>query len=54
MSLCQANLLGGNTTRRVSLYVVCDQCRASKLSRYRPEVLEGYNQSDVDEPIEPD
>lgn len=38
----------------IPLCRVCDQCRASKLARYRPEVLEGYDQSDVDEPIEPD
>jgi hypothetical protein len=27
-------------------------CRDEKLSRYRPEILSGYNQSDVDEPID--
>ena len=33
---------------------VCDVCRKAKLSKYRPEILTGYNQSDVDEYIEPD
>ena len=33
---------------------VCDACRARKLARYRPEILTGYDQSDVNEPIEPD
>jgi len=33
---------------------VCDECIKIKLSRYRPEILTGYDQSDVDEPIEPD
>ena len=31
---------------------VCDECCEVKLSRYRPEILRGYNQLDVDEPIE--
>jgi len=33
---------------------VCDKCKKAKLSRYRRCILEGYDQSDVDEPIEPD
>lgn len=33
---------------------VCQKCRAEKLSRYRPEILTGYTQADLDEPIEPD
>jgi len=33
---------------------VCDCCVEAKLSRYRPEILTGYDQSDVDEPIEPE
>jgi len=32
---------------------VCDICKELKLSRYRPEILTGYTQADVDEPIEP-
>jgi hypothetical protein len=38
----------------IPLCRVCDECREAKLSRYRPEILTGYDQSDVDEPIEPD
>jgi hypothetical protein len=33
---------------------VCDLCVDAKLSRYRPEILSGYTQADVDEPIEPE
>lgn len=36
----------------IPLCKVCELCAAHKLSKYRPEILEGYNQSDVDEPIE--
>jgi hypothetical protein len=32
---------------------VCDRCEKSVMSRYRPEIFTGYDQSDVDEPIEP-
>ncbi len=38
----------------IPLAKVCDKCRAEKLKGYRPEILSGYDQSDVDEPIEPD
>lgn len=31
---------------------VCDKCRAHKLAGYRPEILRGYTQADVDEPID--
>jgi len=37
----------------IPLCKVCDSCRKEKLSRYRPEILSGYDQGDVDEPIEP-
>lgn len=30
----------------------CHKCHKEKMSRFRPEILTGYNQSDVDEPIE--
>ena len=36
----------------IELCRVCDQCEAEKLARYRPEILSGYTQADVDEPIE--
>lgn len=38
----------------IPLCRVCGKCEQQKLSRYRPEILTGYDQSDVDEPIEPD
>lgn len=33
---------------------VCTRCRAQRLRAYRPEILTGYTQADVDEPIEPE
>lgn len=39
--------------QRIYLCRVCERCEKAKLSRYRPEILSGYDQSDVDEPIEP-
>ena len=38
----------------IPLCVVCDDCVDQKLSRYRPEILSGYTQADVNEPIEPE
>lgn len=38
----------------IELCRVCDDCAREKLSRYRPEILSGYDQGDVDEPIEPE
>jgi hypothetical protein len=38
----------------IFLCYVCDKCRDEKLSKYRPEILTGYTQADVDEPIEPE
>lgn len=40
--------------QRIPLCRVCDICREEKLSRYRPEILTGYTQADVDEQIEED
>jgi hypothetical protein len=37
----------------IMLCKVCDHCVEHKLSKYRPEILSGYDQNDVDEPIEP-
>ena len=37
----------------IPLCKVCERCRKEKLSAYRPEILTGYTQADVDEPIEP-
>ncbi len=36
----------------IPLTRVCDRCVDLRLSRYRPEILTGYTQADVDEPIE--
>jgi len=38
----------------IPLCKVCVMCEEEKLSRYRPEILTGYTQADVDEPIEPE
>ena len=38
----------------IPLARVCERCKKKKLAGYRPEILTGYNQADVDEPIEPD
>lgn len=53
-----------NDARGIPLCRVCSLCRKAKLSKYRPEILTGfaqkrdfrvfYDQSDVDEPIEPE
>lgn len=45
---------GVNDAQGLYLCKVCDCCEQEKLSRYRPEILTGYGQADVDEPIEPD
>jgi hypothetical protein len=36
----------------IPLERVCEVCEYHKLKKYRPEILFGYNQSDVDEKIE--
>jgi len=43
-----------NDAQGIFLCYVCTRCEPSKLARYRPEILTGYSQRDVDEPIEPD
>jgi hypothetical protein len=40
--------------QNIPLCRVCDNCNEKKLAKYRPEILTGYDQSDVDEQIEPD
>ena len=40
--------------QNIPLCRVCDTCKEAKLSRYRPCILTGYTQADVDEPIEPE
>jgi hypothetical protein len=36
----------------IYLCKVCERCQDEKLSGYRPEILRGYSQADVDEPID--
>ena len=36
----------------IPLCRVCDECVDHKLAVYRPCILNGYTQADVDEPIE--
>ena len=43
-----------NDARGIPLCRVCAKCKAEKLKGYRPEILTGYSQQDVDEPIEAD
>jgi hypothetical protein len=38
----------------IELCKVCDKCQTAKLKEYAPNILRGYTQADVDEPIEPD
>ena len=38
----------------IPLCRVCSSCQDEQLSKFRPEILTGYDQSDVDEPIEPE
>ncbi len=38
----------------IELNRVCGRCERAKLARYRPEILTGYSQADIDEPIEPE
>ena len=43
-----------NDAQGIPLCRVCSLCKMEKLSKYRPEILTGYTQDDVSEPIEPD
>jgi len=38
----------------IPLARVCDDCVEAKLAEYRPVILTGYTQADVNEPIEPE
>lgn len=42
-----------NDAQGIPLCRVCPRCKRQKLARYRPEILTGYDQDDVNEPIEP-
>jgi hypothetical protein len=41
-----------NDAQNIPLARVCDKCVVAVLAKYRPEILSGYDQSDVDESIE--
>ena len=43
-----------NDYQGIPLARVCDRCYEAKMARFRPEILTGYSQGDVDEPIDPD
>lgn len=43
-----------NDARGIPLCRVCESCEKVKTKSYRPEIINGYTQDDVDEPIEPD
>lgn len=38
----------------IPLCRTCPTCHTRQMARYRPEILTGYTQADVDEPIEED
>jgi len=38
----------------IALCRTCEDCHREKMSHYRPEILTGYTQDDVDEQIEED
>lgn len=38
----------------IPLCRVCEKCEKAQLAKYRPEILTGYTQANVDEPIEPE
>jgi hypothetical protein len=40
--------------RGIELCRVCDLCQTEKIARYRPEIISGYDQNDVNEDIDPD
>lgn len=40
--------------RGIPLCRVCSKCEKTRLSKYRPKILNGYDQNDVNEPIEED
>ena len=43
-----------NDAQGIPLARVCVKCVEYKLAQYRPEILSGYSQNDVNEPIEED
>ena len=53
---CGSELIAERRYDAQGLYLdsACDKCWPTKQKKYRPEILTGYSQADVDEPIEPD
>jgi hypothetical protein len=51
---CGSEKQSGATYDAQNIYLTrcCEDCAHEKLSKYRPEILKGYTQADVDEPIE--
>lgn len=43
-----------NDAQGIPLRRVCEKCEHLLEEEYRPEILRGYSQEDVDEPIEPE
>ena len=39
-------------SKGIPLARVCKKCKREKLARFKPEIISGYKQSDVDESIE--
>jgi hypothetical protein len=50
--VCEPTTWAEHDAQGIYLCRVCAVCEKAKLSQYRPEILTGYDQSDVDEPIE--
>jgi hypothetical protein len=50
----RANSWWEKDAKGIPLNRVCSICRSAKLAQYRPVILSGYSQADVDEPIEPE
>lgn len=53
---CGSGKDSGPTYDAQNIYLTrcCEDCAHEKLSKYRKEILTGYTQADVDEPIEAD
>jgi hypothetical protein len=43
-----------NDAQGIPVFRACSECLETKWSNYRPCIRYGYDQSDVDEPIEPE
>jgi hypothetical protein len=56
MCHCGSGLPSRELSDAQGIYIgrVCDRCERATRAHYRPEIFSGYDQDDVDEPIEPD